>query len=202
MDTSFAASAVLLFLVIDPLGNIPLFSAVLNPYDVQKRRRIIVRETVFSFLILAVFLFIGERFLQLMHLSQWALQIGGAVVLFIIAIRMIFPHADGVMGAGTMDSEPFIVPLSIPGMAGPSSMATVMLLSAQAPHGVLTVLGALSVVMVATGVILYFADGVQQKLGDRFTIAMERLMGMILVAVSVQMLLTGIHDYWQSLMGA
>lgn len=199
MDTSFAAMAVLLFLVVDPLGNIPVFSAVLSPYAPAKRRRIIMRETLFSFLILATFLFVGERFLNLMHLTQWALQIGGGVVLFIIAIRMIFPSADGIMGAGSTDTEPFIVPLSIPGMAGPSAMAMVILFSAQAQQGVWTVLGALSVVMAATGLILYFADAVQQKLGDRFTVAMERLMGMILVALAVQMLLTGIHDYWQNL---
>ena len=103
------------------------------------------------------------------------------------------------MGVASMDQEPFIVPLSIPGMAGPSSMATVMLLAAQSPSGLWKMVGALSVVMAATGIILYFSDMVQRRLGDRFTIAMERLMGMILVAVSVQMLLTGIHAYWESL---
>ena len=103
------------------------------------------------------------------------------------------------MGVASSDQEPFIVPLSIPGMAGPSSMATVMLLAAQAPNHLGQMVGALSVVMAATGVILYFADVVQRRLGDRFTVAMERLMGMILVAVSVQMLLTGVNVYWQSL---
>ncbi len=199
METCFAAAAVLLFLVIDPLGNIPLFSAVLKPYSAQKRRRIIVRETIFSFLILLVFMLTGKKFLDVMHLSQWALQIGGAVVLFLIAIRMIFPPPEGLLGANTSEHEPFIVPLSIPGMAGPSSMATVMLLAAQAPGHLGQMVGALLIVMIATGLILYFADVVQQRLGDRFTIAMERLMGMILVAVSVQMLLTGVNAYWQSL---
>lgn len=199
METSFAAAAVLLFLVVDPLGNIPLFSGILNRYSIRKRRRIIVRETIISFAVLLVFMLMGKRFLQIMHLTEWALQIGGAVVLFLIAIRMIFPHPEGIMGVASSDQEPFIVPLSIPGMAGPSSMATVMLLAAQAPNRLGQMVGALSVVMAATGVILYFADVVQRRLGDRFTVAMERLMGMILVAVSVQMLLTGVNAYWQSL---
>ena len=116
METSFAAAAVLLFLVVDPLGNIPLFSGILNRYPIRKRRRIIVRETIISFFVLLLFMLTGERFLQLMHLTEWALQIGGAMVLFLIAIRMIFPHPEGIMGVASSDQEPFIVPLSIPGI--------------------------------------------------------------------------------------
>jgi small neutral amino acid transporter SnatA (MarC family) len=109
---------------------------------------------------------------------------------------MIFPTEHGIMGIAPQDHEPFIVPLSIPGMAGPSSMATVMLLSAQAPEKMMSWVGSLALVMLITGILLYSADRLQRVLGQSFAIAMERLMGMILVAVSVQMLLTGINDFW------
>ena len=120
-------------------------------------------------------------------------------MLFLIAVRMIFPTEGGIMGIAPGDHEPFIVPLSIPGMAGPSSMATVMLLSSEAPERMLEWIAALAVVMFGTGVLLYYADWIQRKLGHSFTVAMERLMGMILVAVAVQMLLTGIYDYYKTL---
>ena len=199
MDYNFVSAAVLLFLVIDPLGNIPLFSGVLKDIPIKRRKVIVLRESVFSFFILLAFMVGGKAFLRGMHLTQWSMQIAGAIVLFLIAVRMIFPTEGGIMGITQQDHEPFIVPLSIPGMAGPSSMATVMLLSSEAPERMLEWIGALAVVMFCTGLLLYYADWIQRKLGHSFTVAMERLMGMILVAVAVQMLLTGIYDYYKTL---
>jgi MarC family membrane protein len=199
MDYTFASAAILMFLVIDPLGNIPLFSSILNKYDLKRRRRIIIRESIFSFLILLAFMLGGKSFLRGMHLTEWSMQIGGAIVLFLIAIRMIFPSEDGIMGIVSTEHEPFIVPLSIPGMAGPSSMATVMLLSAEAPERKGEWVAALAVVMTITAFILYSADWIQRKLGHSFTVALERLMGMILVAVSVQMLMNGLYAYYKAL---
>jgi MarC family membrane protein len=188
-----------MFLVIDPLGNIPLFSSILKEYDLKRRRRIIIRESIFSFFILLAFMLGGKAFLRGMHLTEWSMQIGGAIVLFLIAIRMIFPSEQGIMGIVSTEHEPFIVPLSIPGMAGPSSMATVMLLSAEAPERKGEWVAALAVVMTITAFILYSADWIQRKLGHSFTVALERLMGMILVAVSVQMLMNGLYAYYKAL---
>jgi MarC family membrane protein len=199
MDYTFASAAILMFLVIDPLGNIPLFSSILKEYDLKRRRRIIIRESIFSFLILLAFMLGGKAFLRGMHLTEWSMQIGGAIVLFLIAIRMIFPSEQGIMGIVSTEHEPFIVPLSIPGMAGPSSMATVMLLSAEAPERKGEWVAALAVVMTITAFILYSADWIQRKLGHSFTVALERLMGMILVAVSVQMLMNGLYAYYKAL---
>jgi len=199
MDYTFASAAILMFLVIDPLGNIPLFSSILKEYDLKRRRRIIIRESIFSFLILLAFMLGGKSFLRGMHLTEWSMQIGGAIVLFLIAIRMIFPSEQGIMGIVSTEHEPFIVPLSIPGMAGPSSMATVMLLSAEAPERKGEWVAALAVVMTITAFILYSADWIQRKLGHSFTVALERLMGMILVAVSVQMLMNGLYAYYKAL---
>ena len=198
MEYTFASAAVLLFLVIDPLGNIPLFSGVLKDIPIKRRRIIIMRESFFSFLILLAFMVGGKSFLRAMHLTDWSMQIGGAIVLFLIAIRMIFPSEGGIMGITATDQEPFIVPLSIPGMAGPSSMATVMLLSSDAPEKIWTWVGALALVMATTATLLYFADWIQRKLGHSFTVALERLMGMVLVAVSVQMLLMGVYAFMQA----
>jgi MarC family membrane protein len=199
MDYTFASAAILMFLVIDPLGNIPLFSSILKEYDLKRRRRIIIRESIFSFFILLAFMLGGKSFLRGMHLTEWSMQIGGAIVLFLIAIRMIFPSEQGIMGIVSTEHEPFIVPLSIPGMAGPSSMATVMLLSAEAPERKGEWVAALAVVMTITAFILYSADWIQRKLGHSFTVALERLMGMILVAVSVQMLMNGLYAYYKAL---
>ena len=199
MDYTFASAAILMFLVIDPLGNIPLFSSILKEYDLKRRRRIIIRESIFSFFILLAFMLGGKSFLRGMHLTEWSMQIGGAIVLFLIAIRMIFPSEQGIMGIVSTEHEPFIVPLSIPGMAGPSSMATVMLLSAEAPERKGEWVAALVVVMTITAFILYSADWIQRKLGHSFTVALERLMGMILVAVSVQMLMNGLYAYYKAL---
>ena len=199
MDYTFASAAILMFLVIDPLGNIPLFSSILKEYDLKRRRRIIIRESIFSFFILLAFMLGGKSFLRCMHLTEWSMQIGGAIVLFLIAIRMIFPSEQGIMGIVSTEHEPFIVPLSIPGMAGPSSMATVMLLSAEAPERKGEWVAALAVVMTITAFILYSADWIQRKLGHSFTVALERLMGMILVAVSVQMLMNGLYAYYKAL---
>lgn len=199
MDYTFASAAILMFLVIDPLGNIPLFSSILKEYDLKRRRRIIIRESIFSFFILLAFMLGGKSFLRGMHLTEWSMQIGGAIVLFLIAIRMIFPSEQGIMGIVSTEHEPFIVPLSIPGMAGPSSMATVMLLSAEAPERKGEWVAALAVVMTITAFVLYSADWIQRKLGHSFTVALERLMGMILVAVSVQMLMNGLYAYYKAL---
>lgn len=199
MEHTFLSAAVLMFLVIDPLGNIPLFSSVLKNVPVARRKTIILRESVISFIILLLFMWGGKSFLRVMHLTPWAMQLAGAIVLFLIAIRMIFPPVGGLMGSLEEGTEPFIVPLSIPGMAGPSSMATVMLLSSEAPDRIIEWVGALAVVMAVTALILYYADMIQRKLGNGFAIAMERLMGMILVAVSVQMLFTGVYAFYQTL---
>lgn len=167
MDYKLVSAAVLLFLVIDPLGNIPLFSGVLKDIPIKRRKVIVLRESVFSFFILLAFMIGGKGFLRGMHLTQWSMQIAGAIVLFLIAVRMIFPTEGGIMGITQQDHEPFIVPLSIPGMAGPSSMATVMLLSIQ-PERMLEWIGALAVVMFGTGVLLYYADWIQRKLGHLY----------------------------------
>lgn len=188
------SAIITLILVMDPLGNIPLFLTALNRVDPKKRQRIILRETFFAFIILTIFLFFGEFILDGMQISQPALQISGGIILFLIAIRMIFPH-NGHEGKVKQLSDPFIVPLAVPLIAGPSTMTIVMLLASQAPSEIMTWFVALFVAWLITTIILVFADHLRKILGERGLIAIERLMGMILTTMAVQMFLSGLQRF-------
>ncbi|MFN3234800.1 MAG: MarC family protein [Gammaproteobacteria bacterium] len=187
-------AAITLILVMDPLGNVPMFLAILNRVDAKRRRHVILRECVFALIVLALFLFFGKYILEGMQISEPALSIAGGMILFIIAIKMIFPRADeSYIG---QYSEPFIVPLAIPLVAGPSSMAIVILLSKQWPHHIFSAFSALFVAWLVTSVILFFGDFLRGILGQRGLTAIERLMGMILTTISVQMFLNGVSSYF------
>ena len=194
MAYTFASATVLLLLITDPFGNIPIFVNALKGVAPERRMRVILREVLIAFLLLLAFMFVGDGFLRLMNLSDLSLQIAGAVVMFLIALRMIFPpprRADDDLGEG----EPLIVPLAIPALAGPSALATVMLLVSQAPERRLEWVAALTVTMLVCGVVLVLAERIQRVLGDRVVMAFERLMGLILVAIAVEMLLRGIRTF-------
>ncbi len=196
MEYNFVSATVLLLLITDPLGNIPLFIAALRQVPAERRVRVILREVAIAFVILLFFMLIGDRFLRMMSLTDLSLRLGGGIVLFLIALRMIFPHPDGALGNDPRaGGEPFIVPLAIPALAGPSALATVMLLTSQAPGKTLEWAGALTVTMAACAIVLVLAERIQKWLGERTVMAFERLMGLVLVAISVEMLLAGIRVF-------
>src|SRR5262245_44022436 len=186
--------AVLMFLVMDPLGNIAFFIAALSTVDPKRQRIVLVRELLIALVALIVFLFLGRSFLQMLNVSADALTIAGGVILLLIALRMIFPAAEKPLKEN-IDGEPFIVPLAIPYVAGPSAMATELLLMNKEPDRWLEWLLAIVLAWLACSVILYFASGLRKYLTDRGLIAVERLMGMVLVTVAVQMLLTGTTEF-------
>ena len=190
MTDTFASAVILLLLITDPFGNIPIFANALRPVPPRRRARVILREVSIAFGLLLSFMFAGDRFLRLMNLSDLSLQLAGGVVLFLIALRMIFPPppVPGLQQQG----EPLIVPLAIPALAGPSALATVMLLVSQAPERRLEWVAALSVTMAVCAVVLVLAERIQRVVGERVVIAFERLMGLILVAISVEMLIRGL----------
>ena len=199
MTQSFFQTFILLILVTDPFGNVPLFVAALKEVPIQRRARIVVRECAIAFLLLLlVFMFFGQHFLAALHLSPVALRIGGAVILLIIAIRMIFPHPDGVLGRNE-GGEPFIVPLAIPALAGPSALATVLLFSSESIGETMVHVAALAAVGVVWLAVFLSAEKLQQRLGPQVMTAFERLMGLILTAMSVEMLLGGIREFVQTL---
>jgi MarC family membrane protein len=190
-----ASAAVLLFLVLDPLGNIPFFVSALQGVAPERRMRVVLRELVIAYGVLVAFLFVGRPLLGLLHITGPALTIAGALVLFIIAVRMVFPSADRDLSEH-VGGEPFIVPLAIPYVAGPSAMATVLLLVSREPERWPAWLGALTAAWLATAIILTLGGRLARLLGPKGLVAMERLMGLLLVAVAVQMLLEGLRVAW------
>ncbi|HJV50380.1 MAG TPA: MarC family protein [Noviherbaspirillum sp.] len=199
MTQSFFQAFILLLLVTDPFGNVPLFVSALAHVPVQRRWRVIVRECAIAFLILLVFMFFGRHFLAALQLSEIALRIGGGVILFLIALRMVFPQPGGVFGDHETLQEPFIVPLAIPALAGPSALVTVLLFSSNSALETLLHLAVLSLVAVVWLAVLLSAERMQRALGERVMTAFERLMGLILTAMAVEMLLAGIRAYIRSL---
>ena len=196
MEHTFASATILLLLITDPLGNIPIFVNTLRAVPPERRARVIVREVLIAFGLLLSFMFAGQSFLKAMSLSDVSLQIGGAVVLFLIALRMIFPPPP--QDSPVPVAEPLIVPLAIPALAGPSAMATVLLLVSQAPERRLEWVAALSVTMAVCAVVLLLAERLQRVVGLRVVSAFERLMGLILVSISVEMLIRGLKKLAQS----
>lgn len=195
--TIFSATMTL-FLVMDPIGNIPAYLAILSPVDAQRRAKIILRESLIAFITLAIFLFAGNDVLEAMNISEPALDISGGIILFLIAIKMIFPPENGGTNLRERDrplGEPFIVPLAIPLVAGPSALTTVTLLGSQEPQHMLQWFIALVIAATVSTLILLFASQLRKLLGQKGIIAMERLMGMILTTLSVQMFLNGIEAY-------
>jgi MarC family membrane protein len=188
------SAAVLLFLVMDPIGNIPLFVAALNGVEPGKRGRIVVREHVIAFAVLAFFLFAGRYLLHLLQIEDPALSIAGGLILFLIALRMIFVRPEAIFGDG-MEGEPFIVPLAVPFIAGPSTMTTVLLMSTREPDRWPQWLLALGAAWLASVVILLPAVSLSRLLGVKVLAAFERLMGMLLTAIAVQMFLTGLRQF-------
>ncbi len=188
------STALLLFMVMDPLGNIAFFLAALTEVAPARQKKVVVRELLIALVVLIGFLFAGRYALQVLHLSEPALTISGGIILLLIALRMIFPTAEKPLREH-VESEPFIVPLAIPYVAGPSTMATELLLMTREPYRWREWLLAVLLAWFVTSLILYFASGMRKYLGQRGLIAIERLMGMILITVSVQMFLTGIAQF-------
>lgn len=199
MTQSFFQSFILLLLVTDPFGNVPIFVSAMANVPAERRWRVVVRECAIAFFLLLLFMFFGRHFLSALQLSEAALRIGGGVILFLIALRMVFPQPGGVMGDVESAQEPFIVPLAIPALAGPSALATVLLFSSNSNQEVLVHVAALAAVGLVSLLVLLSADRMQRVLGVRVMSAFERLMGLILTAMAVEMLLAGLRSYVQSL---
>ena len=194
MDT--LSAFLTLFFVMDPLGNVPIFLAVLKDVDARRRQRVIARELFIALGVLLIFLYGGSGLLNLLDLKQESISIAGAIILFLIAIRMIFPSPHGLMGE-TPEGEPFIVPLAIPMVAGPSALAISMLMVTSDPSRMFDWTMALVGAWAATAVLLMAAPLLLRALGNRGLIAVERLMGMLLVIISVQMFFEGLQKFLQ-----
>ena len=189
MDVS--AAVITLLLIMDPVGNIPPFLSILKTVPVQRRRLVLMREILFAYGVLLVFLFLGNYLLRFLRLEQETLSIAGGIVLFLIALRMIFPREGGAAGE-PLEGEPFLVPLAIPLFAGPSTLAALLLLQRSSPGDTVSLLIAVTIAWAIGGTILLSSTFFYRLLRERGLIAIERLMGMLLVMVAVQMLVNGL----------
>ena len=189
------SAAVTLFVIMDPLGNIPLFLSTLKHLPPRRRRAVILRELLIAYVIMVIFLFFGQKMLDALQLRQQSISIAGGIILFLIALKMIFPPASHERPEEGPEGEPFIVSLAIPLVAGPSLLATLLLLVSKQPQRIFEWLGALSAAWLVSALILLSSNFLLRPLRERGLIALERLMGMILVTVSVQMFLNGLAEY-------
>ncbi len=194
------SAATMLFLIMDPLGNLPIYMSVLKTIDPKRRRVVIIRELVIALVILMAFLHSGQALLDFLKIKQETVSIAGGIILFIIAIKMIFPRPGGIMGLPAGE-EPFIVPLAVPMIAGPSTMAALILLANQEPNKMTQWSVALFAAWLISAIILTMSNTFHRILGEKGLNAIERLMGMILVMIAIQMLLNGIGRYFQHQLG-
>jgi MarC family membrane protein len=195
MNHSFVSALVLLLLVLDPLGSLPIFISVLRHVPAQRRRRVALREASIAWAVLLAFMVSGQGFLDLMHLSERSLEVAGGVILMIIAIRMIFA-SGGEIYPVIEGREPLLFPLAVPLLAGPSAMATVLLLASRQPQQLWSWVGALSLAMAVCGLTMLGAERIRQWLGSAVVSAMEKLMGLVLTAIATEMVLAGLKHYF------
>ena len=184
----------------DPFGNVPLFLSALNPIAADRRRKVIIRELLLALaaLILFLFLFLGRYILSAIGISESILTTAGGVILFLIALRMVFPPARGPYPVDVDESsgEPILVPLAIPLLAGPSALASVLFLMSSDPGRWPDWLAAVLIAWAMTATVLLLSSPLARLIKKRGLIAIERLMGMVLTAIAIKMILTGVEDFF------
>lgn len=188
---TIASAIFLLFLIMDPFANVPIFLGLLKNLPAPRRRAIIIRELLIALLILLIFMFSGKYILQLLQISESSLGVAGGVVLFLISLKMIFSGSEDIF-ANTPEGEPLVVPLAVPLIAGPSAIAAVILIMANDPNRWMDWSIALLVAWSLVGIILIFSEKFSQHINHKAFAAIERLMGILLTIIAVDMILDGI----------
>lgn len=203
MDWSYIiATTSALFLVMNPPGNAPLVQGLLQKVDPKRRIYVLLREMMIVLGLLFLFFFLGEEILGWLGLSSGSLNLTGGIMLFLIAVGMVFPSPSAPSpNAHPATDEPFIVPVAVPLIVGPAAISLVMMQAAMSSYGNRMVEGIVSLLLAwaLASSILFFSGKVLNRLGDKGTIALTRLMGTVLVMIAVQMVLNGITAYLQSL---
>lgn len=190
---SFISSVITLALVMDGFGNIPLFITALKKVAPERRKAVLIRELTIALLIMVAFLFLGKWFLRAFGIQEYSLSIAGGIILFLISMKLVFGGEEETKNDPKED-EPFIVPLAIPLVAGPAALSMVMITAAQQPNKMIT-LAAVLVASLINSLILMSSFPLSKVLGKRGLTAIERLTGMILVLMSVDMVLGGISKF-------
>jgi multiple antibiotic resistance protein len=180
-----------LFLLMDSIGNIPLFLAILKDIPRKRQTQIILRELVIALVVMVLFNYLGDFLLNALQVTQYSVLISGGIILFLIALKMIFPVKSESEAATTGEKEPFIVPLAIPLVAGPAVLAAIILYSRQESGTIIAIIAA----WIVTTLILLSSTFLNKILGRRGILACERLMGLILTMVAIQMFLEGLAQF-------
>ncbi len=191
---SMLSIAFSLFLLMDPIGNIPFYVSFLKGLDQKRQRVIIIRELVIALFIIIVFNFIGDGLMRFLHVENDTIQIAGGIILFLLCLKMIFPPPHDPNESIPHDTEPFIVPLAVPLIAGPSVLAAVMIYAKQENNSFIMV-GAISIAWLASLIILLASSFLKKILGWKGILALERLMGLVLILISVQMFMNGLSSF-------
>ena len=189
--------ALALFLLMDPVGNIPFYISFLKGIPPRRQRIIIIREMLIALFIIILFSFVGEALMEFLHISLDTIQIAGGIILFLLCLKMIFPSADDAHETHSQATEPFIVPLAVPLVAGPSVLALVMIYSQQQSSSMM--IGAICIAWVVSLLILLTCEWIKKVLGAPGITAMERLMGLILLLIAIQMFMSGISSFVHNL---
>jgi MarC family membrane protein len=196
MDHTFWSALVLLLLVLDPFGSLPIFIGAMRNVAPERRRTVALRESAIAFGVLLAFMLAGQAFLALMHLSERSLEVAGGVILLVIAMKMVFASGAELYAGDAAAREPLVFPLAVPLLAGPSAMATVLLLASRQPDRLAHWIGALTVAMATSAVVLLAADRIRRWIGSSMVSAIEKLMGLVLTAIAVEMILAGLKRYF------
>lgn len=183
--------SVALFLLMDSIGNVPLFIALLKNIPAKRQKIIIVRELFFALCIILLFWLIGEPLLRFLNIRMPTILISGGIILFLIALKMIFPSPKGTIES--TEKEPLIVPLATPLVAGPAVLAAVILYAGSEKWWVC--IGAIVIAWIASTAILVCSSYIKTLLKDKGLTALERLMGLVLTLLAVQMFLEGISRF-------
>lgn len=186
-------ATVLLFLIMDPIGNLPIFNSILKNRPTHESVKIIIRELVFAYLLLIGFLILGDYVQSYLSLRVSTLHIAGGIILLLVALGMVFPGIGMKMVDG--NEEPFFVPLAMPLVAGPAAIAIVLILGSSQPANTITWVIALSISWSLAALILVPSPWVFKFIGEKAARILERLMGMILIMLAVQMFLNGVELY-------
>jgi multiple antibiotic resistance protein len=194
MEHDFISAFIVLLIVTDPLGNVPVVLSLLRDVPKERRLWIITRECAIATVMLLLFMMGGDALLKAMRLSHVALEIAGGVILFLIALGMAFPSMGVSVTSDQVQGEPLLVPLAIPLLAGPSALATVVLLASRQPDRAWSWTAAIVLAMVVVWVVLASAQTLSRRLGHAGLVALERFMGLLLAAMAVEMLISGVQQ--------
>lgn len=183
-----------LFLIMDPLGNLSAFHSMVKELDPKRQYWIIFREMMIALGVMLFFNYVGEYIFNFLDLSETTVRLSSGVVLFLIAVKILFTSHDSPR-ANLPKGEPFIFPLAVPLIAGPALMATIMLY-AHLEHVQSIMLLAIFIAWLLSALIFFFAGPIKRVLGDNGLMACERLIGMVLVLVAIQRLMEGVLLFW------